>query len=168
MTFSAYVGRWALISSASINSEISFIGEDPDPNGVNDWLNGDAIDLVDGSDPTTGLLLQIEQDGSFSEQKTGNPKVYWFDSEGVLTNDVEPFDGRLQSNESNVFLRPSEIPSWAIPVEGKHGRAILRLDDGDTKISDRLDVIGDRLIRSVNVVTDELYLDRIVIVYSRS
>lgn len=39
------------MSRASITSEILFIGEEPDPNGVNDWPNGNAIDLIGESTP---------------------------------------------------------------------------------------------------------------------
>ena len=45
--------------------------------------------------------------------------------------------------------------------------AVLRYDDGDTKISDGLRLKEGRLLRMVNVVTDELYTDRQLVAYQR-
>ncbi len=58
------------MSRVSITSEILFIGEEPDPNGVNDWPNGNAIDLIEESTPTTGLLLPTDPDGSLTEKRS--------------------------------------------------------------------------------------------------
>ena len=43
----------------------------------------------------------------------------------------------------------------------------LRYDDGYTMIAEWLERSDNRLVRTVNVVTDELYLDRIVMVYQQ-
>jgi len=44
----------------------------------------------------------------------------------------------------------------------------LRLDDGDTRICDSARVVGGRLVRTICVITDECYGDRVVLVYDRS
>ena len=49
----------------------------------------------------------------------------------------------------------------------RHGHALLRYDDGDTRISDGLRLQGTRLLRTMNVVTDELYTDRQLFAYER-
>jgi|GEM_PF-4391016 len=161
-------GEWRLVASGSINAEIAFINdEEPDPNGVSDWLNGFDHALVAASKPTSGLTLSIAADGTFSEIVSGNPQVYWFDVEGVLESEVIPFSGVVVHNDQASYLRPTSIATWATPVEGRYGLAVLRYDDGDTEISDSVRLVENQLIRTVNVVTDELYLDRIAIVYER-
>ncbi|MEM9449908.1 MAG: hypothetical protein AAGA75_15390 [Cyanobacteria bacterium P01_E01_bin.6] len=166
MNLETLVGKWSLIGSISINSEISFVGGEPEPNGVKDWLNGSGRELVETMNATSGLTLELCSDSTFTETKYGNPAVYWFSDEGVLESEVVPFNGLVKANEFGFFLQPDEISSWATPTD-KYG-VILRYDDGDTKICDRLYLSEGKLIRTINVVTDELYLDRIVIVYKNS
>lgn len=166
MNLESLVGKWVLTGSISTNSEITFMGEEADPNGIKDWLNGSGRELFENIKPTSGLTLELLPDGTFTEAKTGNPEVYWFSNEGVLESEVIPFNGLIKSNEFGFFLQPDEIPPWAAPTD-KYG-VILRYDDGDTKICDRLSLSENTLIRTVNVVTDELYLDRIAITYKRS
>ena len=60
-------GEWHLVASASTNSEIEFIGEEPDPNGITNWLNGFDDTLVDSAKSTSGLVLTIQSDGTFAE-----------------------------------------------------------------------------------------------------
>ncbi len=166
MSIDIFVGTWALIGSFSIGSEIEFIDEEPDPNGVKNWLNGKSYKSIEQIERTEGLTLNITFDGKFAEEKTGNPNVQWFDVEGVLESEVIPFNGSLKISESNVYLIPNEILRSEITSDLTN-KTNLRYDDGDTKISDFIEVRDDSLIRTVNVVTDELYLDRTVIVYQR-
>lgn len=168
MAYQSLEGEWQLVSSASITSEISFINEDePDPNGVANWLNGFDDNLLESAKLSSGLVLTIKSDGSFTEVVTGKPEVHWFDVEGVLADEVTPFNGVITSNEKGSYLKPVVIATWAIPVEGRYGECVLRYDDGDTKIADNLRLIDEHLIRTVNIVTDELYLDRVLVKYKR-
>lgn len=160
-------GRWALAGSISVKDEIAFVDGEPDPDGVSNWLNGRDDGLEAGISPASGLELTISEDGRFTETATGKPEVYWFDVEGVLCNDVEPFNGTLLSNEGLLYLLPDGIPSWSAHAQNRYGKAMLRYDDGDTKICDSLYLKGDQLLRTVNAVTDELYLDRVLIAYER-
>jgi hypothetical protein len=161
-------GTWILVASGSSRSEVEFLDNDePDPHGVSKWLNGFDDGLIKEAKATSGLTLTVESDGTFAERAEGAPKVDWFDEEGVLQAQVTPFDGVIVTTADVSFLRPVEIASWALPVEGRYGTSVLRYDDGDTKISDGIRVIDGRLIRTVNVATDDLYLDRVVIVYER-
>ena len=161
------IGEWHLVGSGSASSEIAFINEtDPDPNGVSEWLNGFDEALVEAAQPTSGLKLAIAPGGSFAEEASGQPDVNWFDEEGVQS-DVLPFGGTIvESGEVSYFL-PVSIPNWATPTDGKYGTAVLRYDDGDTKIANNIRIRTGKLVRTVNVVTDELYLDRVVIIYQR-
>lgn len=159
------VGTWNLIGSLSISSEIQLTGEDSSTQSVNEWLRGKSDELVDSLESTQGLILTILADGRFVEEKTGNPNVPWYDQEGVLQSEVTPFHGYLRVDPAGAHLMPDDVPSWATP-EQKSGLT-LRYDDGDTKISDRIERRDDRLIRTVSVVTDELYLDRTLMVYGK-
>ncbi|MCE2595823.1 hypothetical protein K6Y31_13505 [Motilimonas cestriensis] len=167
MELTSLVGSWVLIGSVAINSEVAFIGEDTDPNGVGNWLNGRAGELVGQIKTVNGLTLTIADNGAFTEVKTGKLSITWYDQEGVLESEVEPFNGTLVLKGEGAFLVAEAIPNWAQPTANDYGVA-LRYDDGDTIIAEWLECIDNRLVRTVNVVTDELYLDRIVMVYQKS
>lgn len=169
MAYQNIEGEWHLIASASITSEVQFVNdEQPDPNGVANWLNGFDDSLLESAKQTSGLVLSITPDGSFTERVTGKPEVYWFDVEGVFANEVTPFDGVTVKNEQGAYLKPVAVAKWAVAVEGRYGKCVLRYDDGDTKITDNLRIVEAHLIRTVNIVTDELYLDRVLIRYKRA
>lgn len=167
MEIESVVGSWTLVGRTAINGEIAFLGVEPDPNGVLDWLNGLGEELEGSIKHVSGLELEISQEGRFSESLSGQPEVYWFDVEGVLSNDVAPFNGALASINKLIYLQPDGIPRWSVHAQNRYGDAILRYDDGDTKICDSLRLKGDRLLRTVNVVTDELYTDRVIIAYEK-
>ena len=166
MNTNIFVGTWVLTGSISTNSEVQFIKDRPDPKGVINWLNGTSQELVEQTKASEGLVLTIAQNKKFEEKKTGDPKVKWFNYEGVESNNVEPFDGQLKLSKSRAYLIADNVPSWAMP-ENRKSTVKLRYDDGDTKIADFLEIINDRLVRTINVVTDELYLDRVIIVYQK-
>jgi hypothetical protein len=159
-------GTWELIGFAETQSTARLIGEDTDPADIDAWLNRHDDSLLSDAEAASGLRLRIDA-GNFTEERTGSPSVSWFDAEGVLAEEVAPFDGTLIRTEDGIYLRPAVIPSWAMPVDGRHGPAVLRYDDSDTKIAESLHLAGERLMRTVNVVTDELYLNRVVLIYAR-
>ncbi|MDG9669280.1 hypothetical protein ONV78_16175 [Hahella sp. CR1] len=165
MSIESLIGTWLLDGSISVSSDIA-----QEPGGEHDdriksGLRGSGEELVDRVAPASGLTLTIEESGFFTEEKEGEPQVKWFDTDGVLTPQVVPFSGVVKSHKSGVFLQADDIPSWAAPTN--RYSVILRYDDGDTTISDQIYRVDDKLVRTVNVVTDEAYLDRTVIVYSR-
>lgn len=159
-------GTWDLVGVAQAESSAGLIGEETDPADVNAWLNGHDDMLLPGAGTASGLRFRIEN-AVFHEELTGSPSVPWFDAEGVLAEEVVPFNGRLIHSADGLYLRPADSPSWAMQADGRHGPAVLRYDDGDTKIADSLRIVGTQLVRTVNVVTDELYLNRIVLIYVR-
>ena len=83
-----------------------------------------------------------------------------------MQSEVTPFQGYLSFHKTSIYFLPINLPSWAMPVD-RESSIKLRYDDGDTKISDCIERQNERLIRTVSVVTDELYLDRVIIVYQR-
>jgi hypothetical protein len=168
----AVVGRWNVVGFASIEGEVDFFEdeqevENPDPYAIDRWLNGDTRDLAAEAQAAAGLQLQIKSDGSYHEHSSGTTNLLCYDAEGVQTQDPGPSSGQLVSNGTHLYLRSNGTPPWSVPREGAHGPALLRLDDGGLKIADRIELMGDTLIRSLSIVTDELYLERIALVYRR-
>lgn len=161
------IGEWRLVGFTQATGEAKLIGEESDQADIDAWLNGSGEDLAGLAEPAEGLSLTIGEDLTLSEQRHGSPRVTWFDAEAVLVEEVVPIDGPLLGDGAVRYLRPDSIASWAVPVEGRHGAAVLRYDDGDTKIVDAFSLSGERLVRTVNVVTDELYFNRAVLLYAR-
>lgn len=101
-------GEWQLIGSASMNSEVEFTSDDePDPNGVSNWLNGFDETPVADARATSGLTLSTKSDGTFTEVVSGKPEVYWFDEEGVLQAQVTPFNGVVAVVGNAAYRRGS-------------------------------------------------------------
>ena len=71
--------------------------------------------------------------------------------------------GRLHFVNDVGFILPDGVPDYASPSI-ENGIA-SRYSDGDTMVCDTLRRAGDDLIRQVSVITDELYIDRIVLIY---
>jgi len=171
-------GEWHLAASASETSELHGDGDgggdpDPDPDGVARWLSGFDDALLAGATDTAGLVLTVLAGGTFTERVTGRPPVVqpWFDVDGVLADEVQPFDGSFVDTGETAWLKPRGVRSvqeFGRPAEGRWAPAVLRYDDGDTRIADSLRLVGTDLVRTVNVVTDDLYLDRVVLVYRRA
>ena len=111
--------------------------------------------------------MPIDPDGRFAESPTPEIEGNWFDVEGVLADGSEPMSGTLTLAGDRAWLQPDGIPRWSEHALNRHGAAVLRYDDGDTKISDGLRLKEGRLLRTVNVVTDELYTDRQLVAYQR-
>ena len=88
-----------------------------------------------------------------------------FDVGGVQVNDYEPMEGEIIESDGFAFLHPKGVPEWA--ESNATDSLVLRYDDGDTKVSDNLRLVDNFLVRQISVVTDEIYLERIVLIYSR-
>ncbi len=161
------IGTWLLVGSSSIQDEIRLIGEEPDLQGVAAWLAGNGDERLATIAPTTGLTLTIQADGQFTEEKVGDPKVDWFSAEGVLEPSVMPFNGVISWVAGVAYLLLTQPIARTIPQDAGV-RQKLRYDDGDTKIADWIEVHGEQLVRTVSVVTDELYLNRVVLVYDKA
>ncbi|MGF7147113.1 hypothetical protein FHS96_000722 [Sphingomonas zeicaulis] len=160
-------GDWHLVGFAQASGEAGLIGEESDQADIDAWLNGSGEALAASALPIAGLSLTIDADMNLTERCDGTPKLTWFDAEGVLVEDVTPINGPLIGTGPVRYLRPDTIASWAVPRDGRHGPAILRYDDGDTKIVDAFALAGEQLVRTVNVVTDELCFNRAALFYAR-
>ncbi|GLR12243.1 hypothetical protein GCM10007907_10330 [Chitinimonas prasina] len=160
------VGVWHLVGSAHINVDLDLPDDDDDDSAVVDWLYGHSPELLAQLEATGGLTLQVQADGSFRQTCSGEPAVEWFGVNGVLEEKVVPFDGLVNSEGGEHFLLVPDL-DWGAP-EGEHEQATLRYDDGDTMICDRVALQGAQLIRTVSVVTDEAYGDRVVMAFRRA
>lgn len=157
------VGSWRLAAVAERSLELDADGDDPQ--AIPAWLaTGVEGDPREGSEPADGLTLVIDAEGGFSERVDGDPDLPWFGSDGRSTDGVVPFDGHVLSNAHGYYLVPADMPAVATPTDVLD--TLLRYDDGETMISERIQVIDGLLVRSINVARDGRHLERTVLVYA--
>jgi hypothetical protein len=160
-----FIGTWNLVGTFAESGEFQIIEDIEEYRRIyQEWLIAEDYGNLDNLVGAEGLQLTINDDGTFSETKTGNPKIEWFDAEGVLDNRVTPFDGLYKILDNRAFLTVEGLSSWAISSKPDQ----IRLDDGDTKICDSLRIFGENLIRTVSVITDELYTTRVILSYQKN
>jgi hypothetical protein len=159
-----FIGIWNLFGTFSENGEFEIIEDIEKYRQIYEaWLIAEDYSNLDKLSIVNGLELTINDDGTFTESKTGNPNIDWYDEEGVLDNRVTPFNGVFKVLDNRAFLFPQEIASWAISADSDR----IRYDDSDTKICDSLRIVKGNLIRTVSVITDELYTTRIILGYQK-
>ncbi|TWT72626.1 hypothetical protein [Crateriforma conspicua] len=156
---SEFVGSWDLIRYAHTVGEIP---NEDDGSAIHAWLQGSDKGSLGSDTERTGLQLSIEGE-SFSEQVSAFSSLM-FDVEGVQVNDYQPMSGKILVINGLGFLMPEGVPEYALPINVAFP---LRYDDGDTKVCDTVRVFDDVLVRQLSVVTDELYLDRMTLLYYR-
>lgn len=160
------VGTWLLAAAISINSEVD-LTETATAGGIDAWLYGSSNHLLNQAQPLEGLKLTIGADATFAEVKTHALNLAWYDREGVLDEQVTPFDGIVTIEGNLMYLHP-EAPIAGALSEAEVRNARVRYDDGDTIICDQIERVNDMLVRTMSVVTDELYLDRTILIYQRA
>ena len=153
------LGAWQLQGSASAESEIEFV--EPQFDAEFACLSNSAIDLLETVKPTAGLVLKITDAMEFTQDVTGNPKVTWYDVEGVLQRSVTPFDGKCFTPrpDGRLYLISDDRAKWATPKD-EAKLPYFRHDDSDTVICDFVELHGPDLLRTMNVLTDGHYLSR--------
>ncbi len=164
-----FEGRWELYAYAHLESDLLGGKDEVDPSDIQAWLLGDGGGATGNTEDASGSTLLIHGSGRIHEQAESLTNILWFDDEGVQENynSIAPFIGFLVENANGVFARPDKIASWAVPDNTAY-QARLRYDDYDTLISERFDVNEAELSRTLNVVTDGLYVTRIVMFYRKS
>ncbi|MGB7070008.1 MAG: hypothetical protein WBD22_10990 [Pyrinomonadaceae bacterium] len=164
MAANEFVGTWVLAGHKSINEELDISHESQAfETEMAEWLYGNSDDAVSGLEPVSGLRLSVAGNGTFTELKTSLPEIDWFDAEGVLDDEVNPFSGIYNVSDSRAYLTFKDPPEWSRSED----KARIRYDDGDTKICDSLFVKDDGLVRTISVVSDDLYLNRVILRYER-
>ena len=162
MSEQAFLGVWNLAGSFSVSGELDTDPEtDEGKTALSEWLHGNSFEDLDQFSPASGLQLTIHNNATFTERKTADPEVMWFDSEGVQDDDVVPFDGVYTVRGGKAYLTLAEPPEWATSAD----RTRIRYDDGDTVICDSLEIKDGDLIRTVSVTSEGAYLDRVVLQY---
>jgi hypothetical protein len=160
-----FTGIWDLDGSFDENGEFEIIEDEEEYRRIYEqWLRDEDYENLENLNKADGLRLEINADGTFTETKTGNPQIEWFDEEGVLVSKITPFDGIYKIFDDRAFLtlpNPPYLPDTDDPER-------IRCDDGDTKICDSLRIIGEDLVRTVSVITDELYTTRVLLRYTKS
>jgi hypothetical protein len=142
MLISAFAGKWKLIAWAKEKSENTFKDNRPSKSTVQIWLNSNNMELANNPSEGHGLVLEITSDGNFTENKTDEPDIDWYDEEGVLSNQVKPYNGKLIESDSGFYILPNNVPSFGSPKDEK-SEAKLRYDDGDTKICEILEFLSN-------------------------
>ncbi|NJN00069.1 MAG: hypothetical protein HC800_25630 [Phormidesmis sp. RL_2_1] len=151
------LGVWELSRYSHVVSEI---WPDDDGTEMDAWLLGAHEPELNSGQEQRGLHLTV-RDGAFTET-VKDFAALMFDQEGVQVNDYQPMSGQIVQVNAIGFL----MPFGTSALKGQTPRGcFLRYDDGDTKVCDTIRLIGDRLVRQLSVVTDELYLDRMTLVY---
>lgn len=171
-----FTGRWKLLGAVSHHPAVTYectdgTGMDAVIGGarmdlellLSKWLAGETLDGEPAFEPAAGLTLEIGADLAFTE--TGTAAVEWFCEEGVLEPKAVPFDGRIVTTPAGSYLLLHD--SLAEPYS-EDDDVRLRLDDGDTKITDTVALKGERLYRTASVVTDEMYVCRLRYEYERA
>lgn len=162
MTEQSFLGVWNLTGSFSVSGELDVDPETEEgKTELSDWIFGNSRDELDQLAPAAGLQLTIHNNATFTERKTADPEITWFDAEGVQDDDVVPFDGVYTVRDGKAYLTLAEPPDWATSPDRKR----IRYDDGDTVICDSIEFIGGNLVRTISVTSDGAYLDRVVLQY---
>ncbi|QDT18117.1 hypothetical protein [Alienimonas californiensis] len=167
----ALVGQWTLIAAVQITDELPVEDEGVAggrPPEMAAWLRGDGGDLAPNGSPAAGLTLTVRADGRFEERFLRAAElgvtVEFYDRHGIATLPPEPFDGRLRTIDGKAWAAPTGDGPPLIASDDSP----VRYDEGDTVVSEQFSVREGRLLRTQNVVTDELYLSRSVFIYDRA
>ncbi len=163
-------GAWELIGYQHQTDEIEYEDEDgedgPRVAEIQAWLRGAELSraVLEAMPPRTGLQLVL-QNGAFRES-VENFSELMFDESGVQVNDYQPMSGQLATINSVAFLVPEGVADYARPEPAED--MVVRYDDGDTLVCDSLRIVDGMLARQTSVVTDEIYLERMLLVYRRA
>ena len=153
-------GSWELTQYCHVNDEFRLTDGELAAGDADSWLLG-----LPNADQRTvssaGLQLAIE--GTLFTETASDFSELMFDREGIQVNDYSPMSGKIISIKNVGFLLPQGVPEHALPPIRNDVAA--RYDDGDTVVCDTLRLSDRNLLRQVSVITDELYIDRMVLVY---
>jgi hypothetical protein len=160
----AVLGIWQLVATLALHDELPLFDDIP-PRlvAIDEWLYGNSHVHIRQATPIAGRQLQIHADATFTETKTQDLNLEWYDVEGVLEPSVMPFDGVIWLDVDQLYLHPDTESTLKDPVRSYR----IRYDDGDTIICDRVELVDGALVRTMSIVTDELYLDRTMLIYNR-
>lgn len=152
----AIAGTWRLASWSAVwayefdATADEFLYQDP--------LTG--LPRTDDAGEVRGSTLAVGTDGSFSQTGQCDCPILTYDEEGVQVSGVANFGGVIREDRGRSYLLCSR-------GSGSADSERLRYNDKDTQICDSARLIDSRLIRTMCVVTDARYGDRVILVYQR-
>lgn len=157
-------GVWELVAASSIEKEM----EPVDTTFTAEFaqLGVSAADLLSDAVNTSGLALEITQDGRFTQNVYGTPNVEWYDDEGAWQRSVTPFNGTWHADTDRLYLIADDRPTWATSKD-KTKQKFFRFDDSATVVCDFVEIFEDGLVRTVNVLTDGIYKSHILMKFER-
>ncbi|QEG38931.1 hypothetical protein [Roseimaritima ulvae] len=161
-------GEWELVGYFHKTDEIEYDDADDGSNvtEIRAWLQGaePTNASLEAAQPRAGLQLAIQR-GAFRES-VENFSELMFDVSGVQVNDYQPMSGQLATINSVAFLVPEGVPEFARTEPAED--IVVRYDDGDTLVCDSMRIVDGMLVRQTSVVTDEIYLERMLLMYRRA
>lgn len=155
----ALAGTWRLSSWSAVWSyefdgpQDDFLYQDP----------AAALPRIDDAGEVRGSTLAVSSDGGFSQSGQCDRPILTYDEEGVQVAGVAEFGGVVREDCGRGYLLRREVRGPSTKI----GLSRLRWEDGDTRVCDSIRVLGGQLVRTICVVTDECYGDRVVLVYDR-
>ena len=162
-----YIGSWNLYGYKIIYKQLVEETTTLRKDKVKNWLLEEATFLDQDIKLVSGSRLIIKNNGFFEEESKERIKFHWYDDEGILQQYISPFSGNYYHHDSRLYLFSNKkLGNWQKSKE-EWAKMKVRYDDGDTKICDFLKLNDNYLVRTVNAITDELYFDRLSILYKR-
>nr|WP_086938673.1 hypothetical protein [Thaumasiovibrio occultus] len=152
---------WRLEQFGKTSRQLSSHSADTEVTSAQAWLQqpSQAIQTIE-TVKMSGLQLIFYRDGSFYDEAIDKGlNIDWINDDGELDAYHSSICGQQHAWQQQTFLLLTDQDIGEPPY--------LRYDDGDTLVADVCVVVGDQLYRTVNVVTDGVYLDRFVYVYQR-
>lgn len=152
----AFAGTWRLCHWSAVwavefeGSPDEFLYQDP----------AGPLTRADDDSEVWGSTLSVDANGDFSQSGECDRPILTYDEQGVQVSGVANFGGVIRDDSGRGYLLVGAVAGIST------GR--LRCDDGDTRVCDSARVVGRRLVRTICVITDECYGDRVVLVYDRS
>ncbi|MFC5753108.1 hypothetical protein [Actinomadura rugatobispora] len=139
-------GYWELEAYTEARELCASEGVDTRPY-VQGWLDDPALPEPGGFLPVNGFVLHIAADGTATEYAAGRVRMPWWESEVVLDNRCEPFNGEVVRGKDALYFVPDEDENGEVEPNGYHygngsdcfATARLTLDE------------AGRLVRTVSV-----------------
>lgn len=130
------------------------------------WLLQTASSTNTNLSKISGLKLTLYKDNTFYDEAVNkNLDIPWINNDGELNSYHWVSHGNVNTFKGRLFLVPTEHSEIGTPE--KDELKYVRYNDYDTKVVDTIEICEDSLYRCVSVLTDGIYLNRYMYVYSK-
>ncbi len=166
-----YTGTWDLVGAATYRDQLDtgpfvHVPGKPWNHGVVHWLQGRGSAFPGERVDASGVTLIIDEAHRFTQQAQSTPALPWVDVDGVVLSAVPCFSGAVFRDSSGAYLVADGVARSSDAADRPYG-VLLRYDDGDTRVCDRLERLRNTLTRTINLVTDDMYFERTVLSYAK-